>query len=301
MSSIAKFLKLHTGAKIPQMGLGTLTSGQKQVFTQAVIENGFRHVDTAAYHKNENILGNAFDEIHQNGIKREDLFLTTKVWQSDYEDPVKALQGSLKKLNQDHVDLYYVHWPFNVVDPTTKVFKKIPMYKVWEKMEQCVEKGLAKHIGVCNFNVQSLVDMLSYAKIKPACCQVELHPHMPQHELVQFLKTNDIVPVAHSPLSAPNRGKMFKECGTIFEDPTMIGIAEKHGKTVAQISLAWNMARGVVVIPKTQKIKRFEENFSAQQIELDKEDIEKINSIEKRVRVYNPINWPHMNNIPIFN
>lgn len=301
MSKATRFLNLHTGAKIPQLGLGSLMSGKKDVFVKTVTDIGYRHIDTAAYHKNEHIIGEALGEIEEQGIDRDDLFITTKVWQTDYNNPVKALKNSLKKLNQSSVDLYYIHWPFNAMDKSKKSFEKIPMHKIWAGMEECVELGLAKHIGICNFNVQLICDLLTYANVKPACNQVELHPHLPQHELVKFLQDNDIVPVAHSPLSAPNRGSMFKVSGTVWEDPIMKEIAEKHDKSVGQISLAWNLNRNVVVIPKTAKLERAQENFEAQEIELDEEDIEKINSIEQRTRVYDPINWPHMLNVPIFN
>lgn len=248
---------------------------------------------------NENILGDALKDIEDQGVNREDLFLSTKLWNTDYAHPGKALEASLKKLNQEYVDLYYIHWPFNALDKSGK-FERNPMYKVWAGLEECVEQGLVMNIGVWNFNVQSICDMLTYANIKPACCQVELHPHSPQHELVRFLKENEIVPVAHTPISAPNRGKLIKVWGTIFEDETLKEIAEKHNKTIPQIALAWNMARGVVVIPKSQDFDRAKENFESQEIELDEDDIQKINDIKTRVRVYNPAEWQHMNNIPIF-
>lgn len=166
--SFSKFLPLYTGAKIPKIGLGTLVSGNKDTFVNAITKVGYRHIDTAAYHKNEQIIGNALKEVEEQGIQRQEIFLSTKMWQTDYEDPVKALEASLKKLQQEYVDLYYIHWPFNANDETGRAFKRIPMHRIWAGMEECVQQGLTKHIGVCNFNVQLIVDMLSYANIKPA-------------------------------------------------------------------------------------------------------------------------------------
>lgn len=142
---------------------------------------------------------------------------------------------------------------------------------------------------------------MTYAEVKPACNQIELHPHLAQHELVDFLNGQGIVPVAYAPLSAPNRGTLFKNpFGTIYDDPVLQRVAEKHGISISQVALSWNMQRGVVVIPKTGRIPRAQENFDSQYVELDEEDIDDINSINKEHRVYDVIKWEKNLHIPAF-
>mmetsp|Transcript_7777 Transcript_7777/g.8893 ORF Transcript_7777/g.8893 Transcript_7777/m.8893 type:complete len:175 (-) Transcript_7777:36-560(-) len=174
------------------------------------------------------------------------------------------------------------------------------MHKVWEGMEKCVELGLTKSIGISNFNVQSMIDMLAYANIQPACNQVELHPYYQKQEFQTFCKKYDIAVVAYSPLSAPGR-PVGGDAKTILQDPVLLEIGEKHGKTVAQVALAWNLQLGNVVIPKTDKLTRAKENLEATSLTLTSEEIEQINGIDLNEKVYDPITWDSWGNIPAFN
>ena len=156
---------------MPALGFGTYLIKDADTFYRA-LKNGYTHFDTATFYANEEFIGEALQRGFQEGLcRREDLWITTKLWHTDYEDPEAALRLSLKKLGTDYVDLYLIHWPYNGVGPV-----KMPMHVLWKKMEDLVRKGLVKSIGVSNFNIQLLADMLTYAEIKPACNQIQLYP-----------------------------------------------------------------------------------------------------------------------------
>ena len=151
------------------MGFGTYGIKSVEPIETAIVEVGYRHLDTASLYANETEVGQAAaNAIAKGAVKREDLFITSKLWHTDYKDPEGALKQSLAKLNMPYVDMYLIHWPFNYLGGEYKV----PMHQLWPQMEALVEKGLAKAIGVSNFNLQLLADMLTYCKIKPACNQI---------------------------------------------------------------------------------------------------------------------------------
>ena len=155
------YVTMYTGAKMPKVGLGVFTMMDKDLIVKSVTEVGYRHIDTAAIYENEEIVGEALKEVVEAGVSREELFVTTKLWRSKYSDPESGLRESLEKLKLDYVDLYLIHWPNNPIDDDGN-FEKNPMHKVWAGMEKCVELGLTKHIGISNFNVQLICDMLCY-------------------------------------------------------------------------------------------------------------------------------------------
>ena len=299
MNSMSKFITLHTGKKMPALGLGTLMLTDKNLVVSA-IKSGYRHIDTAQDYENENIVGEAIKDSESEGVNREDLFITTKIWSTGYADPVSSLKESLSKLNQEYVDLVLVHWPMNDLNEEKTGFKKIPMYKIWAGMEQWVDEGLAKHIGVSNFNCQLLLDMLTYCKIKPAWNQIELHPYCQQPELIRFCQDNEIQIVGYSPLSNPGRPFGGGGTTTVLEDPIIQEIALKYSKTPAQICLAWNLSRNVGLVPKTIKVERAIENLEAWEIELNDEELDQISKLDKNERVFDPIDWDTLLNIPIF-
>ncbi|CAI2377301.1 unnamed protein product [Moneuplotes crassus] len=302
MNSLESSIVLHTGKVMPSLGLGTLMLTDKDHILNC-IQNGYRHIDTAQDYENEDIVGQAINEAVEQGISRDELFLTTKIWSTGYADPVESLKQSLSRLNQDYVDLVLVHWPMNDVDKEgdKPSFKKIPMYKIWQGMEQCVEQGLAKHIGVSNFNCQLLLDMLSYCEIKPACNQIELHPYCQQPELISFCQQNDIQVVGYSPLSNPSRPFGGGGVVTVLEDPIIKEIAEKDAKTAAQVCLSWNLSRKVGLVVKcSTSIERAIENLEALDYVMNPDDIDKINKIDKNERVFDAINWEDCLNVPIF-
>ena len=172
------------------MGFGTNPIKDPQVFLSAM-EVGYRHFDTAGCYENEEFLGEA---IATCGLKREELWITTKIWHTDYSDPEAALRTSLAKLQTDHVDVYLVHWPHMGQEG-------VPMHVLWQKMEALVDLGLTKAIGVSNFNLQLLADITTYAKHKPVCNQIQLYPECAQDEFVQWMLSKNILPVAYSPVA----------------------------------------------------------------------------------------------------
>ena len=294
------YVTMYTGAKMPKVGLGVFTMMDKDLIVKSVTEVGYRHIDTAAIYENEEIVGEALKEVVEAGVSREELFVTTKLWRNKYSDPESGLRESLEKLKLDYVDLYLIHWPNNPIDDDGN-FEKNPMHKVWAGMEKCVELGLTKHIGISNFNVQLICDMLCYCNIKPACNQIELHPYLQQPELVDFCKKYDITVVAYSPLSNPARPAGKKDEKNILEDPVVAEIAKSQGKTSAQVALAWNTQRDVVVIPKSSKVERAQENFDSQFITLTEDEVKSMSELDSNLKVFDPIGWGgSWGNVPVF-
>ena len=239
MENSDNYVTLSSGHKMPMLGLGAFKTDDKEIFTKAITEVGYRHIDTAAVYENEDIVGQGIaDALASGKVSREELFVTTKLAGEDFGDPVAACKKSLEKLKLDYTDLYLVHWPIASFKDDGKGFERTPMYKVWEGMEKCVDEGLAKSIGISNFNVQAICDLLTYCNIKPVCNQVEVHPYNQQPELVKFCRKFDIVCVCYSPIARTKDEK------NLLEEQTMKDIAKKHGKEPAQVALAWNLKRG---------------------------------------------------------
>ena len=236
---------------MPLVGLGTSAILAVEPFLSA-LKVGYLHIDTATRYQNEEYIGEAIKIAESEGIvKRSDLFLTTKLWHDDYKDPEAALRLSLKKLQTNYVDLYLIHWPLN-----GHCEAKVPMHKLWASMEALVEKGLTKAIGVSNFSVQLLADMLAYCKIRPAVNQVQLYPECAQEELCKWLQANDIVPVAYSPVGRLNATDHNNATVESVNHEYVIELAKKYGKSPVQIILAWGLSRGCAVIPKSANAQR---------------------------------------------
>lgn len=247
-----KSLRLNTGALMPMTGLGTWESPPGEVFTavQSALDAGARHIDCAPVYKNEKEVGAALhDWLARNGVPRERVWVTSKLW-NDRRRPAdvrEALEKTLADLRVTYVDLYLIHWP--VVWERNTVMKPDPrasLKEAWQTMEQLVDEGKVKNIGVSNYNEAELAELLSYARIKPAVNQVELHPRLPQTSLVSYCQQNDIAVTAYSPLGRGN----VKGAG-MLDDPVVQNIASTHGVSPASVLLRWNIQRNVIVIPKT--------------------------------------------------
>ena len=292
MSETNKFLKLNDGSEMPMVGYGTFNPKPEEEkilydsIVYAVVDWGYRHIDTATLYQNEHIVGEALKEWFEKGVKREEMFVTTKLWRTDYYDVEAALNESLKRLQLEYVDLYLIHWMCTDVDFKNFIVKGPPLHEVWKEMEAMVEKGLTKSIGVSNWSVVLLIDLLSYAKIKPVTNQIELNPYFSQKELVTFFQKFGVSLTAFAPVGSPLRTE-----NRVIDDDVMKEIAEKHNANPGQIAIAWNILRGVMVIPKSISKERIKSNIEAQNIKLDEEDIERINALNCDKRCFNPERW----------
>lgn len=266
--SIASTRKLNNGNTIPLFGLGVYLSKEGKECEQAVLwalEAGYRHIDTAAIYKNEESVGLA---IKKSGIPRKDIFVTTKLWNSDHDDPKSALNASLKRLGLEYVDLYLIHWP---------VEKK--RVHAWSVLEQLNKQGLAKNIGVSNFTVTHLKELLAKSKVIPAVNQVEFSPFLFQQNLLDFCEQKKIALEAYSPLTQ----------GKKFGDKTLMAVAKKHGKTPAQVLIQWCLQHDVVVIPKSVKKERIRENADVFGFELSVLDMKSLDGLNEGFRTcWNP-------------
>lgn len=253
---------LNNGVKMPLLGLGVMEieSGEKgeQVILDA-LNAGYRMIDTATVYFNEEAVGAA---IKKSGIPREEIFVTSKFWAQDagYENTKKAFELSLKKLGLDYLDMYLVHVPFG------------DYYGSWRAMEELYNAGKIRAIGVCNFYPARLADLCMNVKIKPAVCQVEMHPFYQQGAAIENMKNFDIQPEAWSPLA---HGRF-----NIFSNDVLTEIGSKYGKSVSQVVIRWNIQRGVAVIPKSIKKARIEENFNVWDFTLTDEDMARIAQLD---------------------
>lgn len=256
-------VKLNDGNHIPQLGYGVWQVGNDEAVTAVseALKVGYRHIDTAAIYGNEEGTGKA---IKESGIARKDIYLTTKLWNKEqgYESTLKAFDASLKKLGTDYVDLYLIHWPL----PSKDLFME-----TWRAFIKIKEEGRAKSIGVSNFRTADLERILKESDVVPVLNQIELHPQFQQDELRLFHSKHDIATEAWSPLGQ----------GTILENPTLKSIAEKHGKSVAQVILRWHIETGNIVIPKSVTPARIKENFEVFYFSLNGTDHDAITKLDK--------------------
>ena len=264
-SLMDKTKQLANGIEMPRLGLGVWRVEDNDATNSVkwAIENGYQLIDTAAVYKNEQGVG---EGIRQSNTKREDLFITTKLWNADqgYDSAHQAFNDSLERLGLDYVDLYLIHWPvegkFN---------------DSWKAMEEIYESGRAKAIGVSNFHQHHIEELMKTAKIKPMVDQIELHPTLTQVELREFLAKEDIAVEAWSPLGQ----------GKILQNPTLVEIAEKHDKSAAQVIIRWHLQSDSIVIPKSVHEERIKENFDVFNFELNDDEMRRIDALNINERL----------------
>ncbi len=292
--------ELDGGGRMPALGLGTWKAEPGVVggTVDQAIRIGYRHFDCAPIYGNEVEIGEALARAFSGGhVAREDVWVTSKLWNDNHlpEHVVPALEKTLADLRLDCLDLYLVHWPIahrhGVVFPETpEAFvapEDAPLAATWAAMEDAVDRGLCRYIGVSNFSVTKIRSLMAGARIRPAANQVESHPFLAQNDLAAFCRDNGIVYTAYSPLGSSDRPDRLKheDEPVPLKDPTILAIAEKNGITAGQVLLAWALQRGTCVIPKSSNPERLRENFAAARIVLDASDMATLNGLDRHYRL----------------
>lgn len=253
-------IKLNNSVLMPSLGLGVFKTTPQETFQSVsqAIDTGYRHIDTAAVYGNEKEVGVA---VKQSSVARKDIFVTTKVWRDDIAAgyTTKAVERSLSLLGFDYIDQILLHWP----EPSGRLY-------AWQQLETLYEQGLVKSIGVSNFMVRHLRELINHANILPAINQLEIHPFLQQREVVEFCNQINIAICAYSPL-AKSKG---------LEHHLVNHIAERNSISPSQVLLSWNLSKGHAVIPKSTKLTRQQDNLNALNVELKEEDIRLLDSLE---------------------
>ena len=268
------YMTLNDGHKIPVVGLGTWKSEPGEATYKAVLDSintGYRHIDTARAYDNETDVGRA---VKDSGIARENLFITTKLWNKDqgYDTAIEACEKSLARLSCDYIDLYLIHWPLKG--------KRNDSWKAFIELQQ---RGLCRSIGVSNFTIDHLIELEDKFGIIPAANQVEFHPYHYQKELLEYCNSKNIVIEAYSPLVHAKR----------MDEPRLVSISEEMGKTPAQILIRWAMQRGMVVLPKSVNQGRIVENFSVFDFEIPDSLMKRLDDLDETfVTCWDPHNPP---------
>jgi diketogulonate reductase-like aldo/keto reductase len=258
-------LKLNDGQLIPQLGLGVwqISSAKTSDVVLAALEARYRHIDTASAYGNEENVGAA---IRMSGLPRESIFVTTKLWNSDHGNPERALDTSLRKLKMDYVDLYLIHFPVR------------QRRQSWRALEALQKKGKTRSIGVSNFTIAHLSELLAESETVPAVNQVEFHPYLYQQDLLAFCRAKGIVVEAYSPLTHGER----------LKDPKLVAIAKKYSspkaKSTAQILIRWALQHGLVVLPKSSNRRRIFENADVFDFEISEDDMRLLDSFHENLR-----------------
>ncbi|MBM6690364.1 aldo/keto reductase [Fusobacterium mortiferum] len=264
--------KLMNGVEIPSIAFGTWKISDENICRKSVkyaLECGYRHIDAARIYNNEIFVGKGISEFLKENpnIKREDLFITTKVWNSDqgYEETLKAFEASLERLNLDYIDLYLIHWP-NTKNMTTT-------FETWKALEKLYNDKKVRAIGVCNFEKHHLEELEQISTVTPMVNQIEIHPYNQQLELRKYCESKNIIVESWSPLIQGN-----------VNDTLIVELAEKYKKSPAQIILKWHLQNWLLPLPKSITPSRIKENRELDFV-LTKEDMEKINSLNKNERL----------------
>jgi len=298
---------------MPIIGLGTWKSEREkagQAVEYALGECSYRHIDCAAIYRNEKEIGQAFKNVFESKkVNREDVFITSKLWNADHAkaNVERACEQTLQDLQLDYLDLYLMHWGLAIAsneenagrnmrdEPLDEngflITVKIPVRETWEAMEELVKKGLVKAIGVANFTAPMIIDLLSYATIQPALNQVELHPYNQQPLLVEFCHYKNIAVTAYSPLGSPGNMKPELNEPILLKDKVVNELAQRHGKSTAQVLIRWAMQRNTIVIPKSVTLKNIKATWKVFDFELSEQEMTTMSKLDRKHRFVNPSDW----------
>jgi diketogulonate reductase-like aldo/keto reductase len=265
MENNKDYVILNNGVKMPLLGFGTYNAEDLVKLNNSIkecIKIGYRHIDTASFYGNEEVIGSALME---SDISRNEIFLADKVWNSEqgYDKTLKAFKNSIKKLKTDYLDLYLIHWPQALNKET------------WKALEKLYKEGYIRAIGVSNFTINHLKELIENAEIMPAVNQIEFHPRLVQKELMEYCKEYNVQLEAWSPLMR----------GLVFEIPFLQKLSQKYERTISQIVLRWDLQMGVATIPKSTTYTRIKENADIFNFEITKEDMSEIEKLNDGLRI----------------
>jgi D-xylose reductase len=297
---IDSYIKLNNGMNMPKVGLGTANIPNISPIVYQSIKDGVRLIDTARSYKNEKEVGEAIKKAIDEGIvNREDLFIITKVWPTHKRKVEESLRESLADLGLEYVDLFLDHWPFYDYSNKEAIIEPIPLHQQWAAMEELVNKGLTRSIGVSNYKVQLLADLLSYAKVKPVVNEFEYHPYLQQKELVKYCQSQGVQVIAYNSIC---RGayalRDLKQELNLLEDPEFKKFADKYGVTPGIFALNWALSQDIVVIPGTHNPNRMKVNLKALNFKICEGDLDEMQKLNKDHRFCLFFTWT--NGVDIF-
>lgn len=294
--AISPLITLSNGRTVPLLGLGTWKSKPGEVYNAvkyAITEAGYRHIDCAFVYGNQEEVGRAINEVLESGaLKREDLFITSKIWNTSHSKARVAenLAATLAQLKLDYLDLLLIHWPFGYQeggeifpkdDKDNVLTSDVDYLETWSGLEEGYEAGLVKSIGVSNFNSEQIKRIIDNAKVKPVMNQVECHPYLNQSELIAFCRANGVQLTAYSPLGSPDRPWAKAGDPLLLEEPAVVAIAKKYNKEPAQVLIRFQVQRKAIVIPKSVTPARIASNIQVFDFELTADEVKTIEGFNR--------------------